>query len=96
MQNGNPMVGGFFKNAEAYLTDEGIYLIRFRDTFSADMAMNEDGKLALRTALSTVLKQEVREDQLRMETVEAHRKNDLDEIVDATEERNGNQDESKL
>ena len=86
LQNGNPMVGGFFKSAEAYLTDEGIYLIRFRDAFSAEMAMNGDGKLALQTALSAVLKQEVREDQLTMETVGKQQKNDLDEIVESTKE----------
>lgn len=86
LQNSNPMVAGFFKSAEAYRTDEGIYLIRFRDAFSAAMAMNGDGKLALQTALSTVLKQEVRGDQISVETVGKQQKSDLDEIVGSTEE----------
>ena len=86
LQNSNPMAAGFFKNAEAYQTDEGVYLIRFRDAFSAAMAMNGDGKLALQTALSTVLKQEVRGDQISVETVGKQQKSDLDEIVGSTEE----------
>ncbi len=83
LQNSDPVVAGFFKNAEAYRTDGGKYLIRFRDPFSATMAMNGNGKLALQTALSTLLKQEIREDLICTETVGRQQKNDLDEIIES-------------
>lgn len=83
-----PMEIGFVKKAQAFLQEDGTVLIRFDSEFSKTMMENGDSRDRLRAALSAVLKREVGDRMLLMETAAA--KEDgysvIDEIIESSEE----------
>ena len=82
-----PMLAGHVKLAKGYTTDSGEVIVCFGNSFTMQMMMQGDARDRLRTAISAVLKREVGDRQLIMETKEeCERHSVIDEIMDASQE----------
>jgi len=82
-----PMEAGFVKTATAYTTEDGTVVVMFDNDFARQMAERDESRDRLRAALSTVLRREVGDRQLVMETKgKATGRSVIDEILDETEE----------
>ncbi len=81
-----PMDASFVKNALAYTTENGEVIVRFDSDFTRQMAERDESRDRLRAALSTVLRREVGDRQLLMETAgRTEGRSVIDEILDESE-----------
>ena len=86
---GHPMVGPFFKQAKAYVTENGQVVIKFSNEFAKSMTQRDNTPDALRAALSMVLERPVPPDGVitEVETNEQTAMSSmLDLILEAAEE----------
>ncbi len=80
-----PMSAGHVKLAKGYTTEGGEVIVCFGNSFTMQMMMQSDARDRLRAAISAVLKREVGDRQLIMETQqECQRNSVIDEIMDAS------------
>jgi hypothetical protein len=81
------MEAGFVKTATAYTTEDGCIVVMFDNDFSRQMTERDESRDRLRAALSTVLRREVGDRQLVMETRgKAAGRSVIDEILDEPED----------
>lgn len=82
-----PMTASFVKASRAFTAEDGTVIVRFDNEFALQMMEQDDSRDRLRSAVSAVLKREVGDRMLIMETSDrTETKSVLDEIVDASEE----------
>ncbi len=78
-----PMDASFVKTAIAYTTEDGGVVVMFENDFTRQMAERDESRDRLRAALSTVLRREVGDRQLQMETAgKSSGRSVIDEILD--------------
>ena len=83
-----PMEAGFIRAAHAFTQEDGTVIIRFDNGFSKDMMDKDESRDRLRAALSAVLRREVGDRMLIMETEDSKldKPSVIDEIIEASEE----------
>ena len=78
------MDASFVKTATAYTTEDGAVVVMFENDFTRQMAERDASRDRLRAALSTVLRREVGDRQLLMETAgKTAGRSVIDEILDS-------------
>ena len=78
---GHPMVGPFFKQAKAYVTENGRVVIKFSNEFAMGMTQKDDTPEALRAALARALDRPIPPDGVITE-VEKDTKTSTDSVLD--------------
>ncbi len=82
-----PMTASFVKASRAFTTEDGKVIVRFDNDFALHMMEQDESRDRLRAAVSAVLKREVGDRMLMMETADrTEAKSVIDEIVDASED----------
>ena len=82
-----PMDASFVKTAIAYTTEDGAVVVMFENDFTRQMAERDASRDRLRAALSTVLRREVGDRQLLMETAgKSAGRSVIDEILDESDD----------
>ena len=82
----DPMLSSFCRNAEAYTTDGGNFIVRFPSDFAKNMTEKGGGREKLRAALIATAGKDVPDSQLLLEVKGKTQASVLDEIIAAADE----------
>lgn len=82
----DPMLSSFCRNAEAYTTDGGDFIVRFPSDFAKNMTEKGGGREKLRAALIATAGKDVPDSQLLLEVKGKTQASVLDEIIAAADE----------
>ena len=82
----DPMLSSFCRNAEAYTTDGGDFIVRFPSDFAKNMTEKGGGREKLRAALIATAGKDVPDSQLLLEVKGKAQASVLDEIIAAADE----------
>ena len=82
----DPMLSSFCRNAEAYLTDGGDFIVRFPSDFAKNMTEKAGGREKVRAALISTTGKEIPDGNLLFEVKGKTEASVLDEIIAAADE----------
>lgn len=83
----DPMMASFVRASRAYSTEEGAIVVQFDNEFGKSMMDKADARDRLRGALSSVLRREVTDCELKIELVDKNESPSvIDEILEASEQ----------
>lgn len=86
IEQNDPMLASFYRDAAVYTTDRGELLVRFSAAFAKDMVEKVGGRDKLRAAFAALTGKELSADRLVFEIKGQVQTSALDEIIAAVEE----------